>query len=199
MDIIYTRDELETLFNDTVYPHILNTTGKIASYYRHKHHEDYQDIQQLISIDVWRVLERLLVISDNTQSFMRILTSAINFSFRTHYGKIKRRIYIPAQSTISLEDFELEQPSDVNKMNILLDMNGINRHILTVSDNINRFSGEERKAVDFCLRSLLIGREPGKKIIAAFYNTDNPAFFVQYAKYLIRLSIQNIRQSMEHH
>src|ERR1035437_2464766 len=98
MEQIYTPDELQTLFNDTVYPHIIVTTNKIASYYRHKHKEDFEDIQQLISIDVWRVLERLLELAFNTESFMRLLTSSVNYSFKTHYGKIKRTVYTPQQS-----------------------------------------------------------------------------------------------------
>jgi hypothetical protein len=189
---VYTREELETLYNDTVYPHIQSTGGKIASYYRHKHREDYEDILQLISMDMWRVLEKLLLISENSQFFMRILTSAINFSFRTHYGKLKRTYYVPNRDVISLDEFEVTCPSDVNKLNILVDMSDVTGRIMRIADSYNRFTGNERNAVDFCLKSLLLGREPGEKIIRAFYEVDDPSFMIDYARYLIRLSILNI-------
>lgn len=196
MEQIYTDDELQVLFNDTVYPHIIVTTNKIASYYRHKHKEDFEDIQQLISMDVWRVLERLLELSFNTESFMRLLTSSVNYSFKTHYGKIKRTIYVPSQNHVNLEDFEIESPSDVNKLNILIDMDNLSKRVLALSTGFNRFEGQERDAVNFCIKSILVGREPSKKIISAFYNVDIPNFFIDYASYLIRLSMFNIYKSI---
>jgi hypothetical protein len=198
MDTIYTSNELEDLFNTTVYPHIINTTGKIASYYKHKHHEDYEDIQQLIAMDVWRVMERLLEISTDSNSFMRILTSAINFSFKTHYGKLKRTIYVPSQSHVNLEEFEIETPSDVNKLNILIDMDNLSKHIVGLSAGFNRFTANDREAIDFCLKSILLGREPSKKIISAFYMVENAAFCIDYAKYLIRLSLFQIHKHTGH-
>ena len=193
MEQIYTPNELNDLFNDTVYPHIVSTGGKIASYYKHKHPQDYEDILQLICMDVWRVMERLLDISEDSASFMRILTSAINFSFRTHYGKLKRTVYLPNQSNVSLDEFEVETPSDINKLNILIDMSNLNKKILGIADSYNRFTGSERDAVTFCLKSLLVGREPGKKIIAAFYKVTDSNFFIDYSKMLIRLSIYEVR------
>lgn len=198
MDTIYSNEELEELFNDTVYPHILNTGAKIAAYYKHKHKEDYEDILQLISMDVWRVLERLLLIADNKLSFTRLLTSAVNFSFRTHYGKLKKTVYIPNQNTINIDEFECTSVSDVNKLNILIDMSNVHQKIMSVSKQHNRFTGLERDAIEFCLSSLLIGRDPGKKIIAAFYNmeTNEANFCIDYSRYLIRMSISSIHNSM---
>lgn len=198
MDTIYTRDELEDLFNTTVYPHLIVTTNKIASYYRHKHPSDFEDIQQLIAMDLWRVMERLLELSFDNTSFMRLLTSAVNFSFKTHYGKIKRTIYVPSQSHINLEEFEIETPSDINKLNILIDMDNLSTRIVSISRNYTRFEGQEGQAVDFCLKSILLGREPSKKIISAFYNVEVPNFFIDYAKYLIRLSLYQIHQLTGH-
>ena len=193
---IYTREELEQLYNDTVYPHIQNTGKKIASYYKHKHQEDYEDIMQLISMDMWRVLEKLLTISDNSASFMRILTSAVNFSFRTHYGKLKKTIYVPYQNKVSLEEFEIESPSDIKKLDILLDINDVTDRIAMSAMESSRFVGKEGEAVDFCVRCLLIGREPGEKIIGAFYGVQNPAFMIDYAKYLIRLAIFRLHKEL---
>lgn len=195
-DDIYSRQELEDLFNTTVYPHIVKTGGKIASYYKHKHKEDYEDILQLIAIDIWKVTNKLLLISSDSQSFMRILTSAINFSFRTHYGRLKKTVYIPHASTISLEEFEVEQPSDVAKLDILLDLDDVNTRILAFALGDSRFVNGERKAIEFCLKSLLLGREPGKRIIGAFYNVDDPSFILDYSKYLIRLALVRLSKEL---
>lgn len=84
-----TEDSLCILYNSV--ENIINTVSKnIAKTFSRKNAEDFKDIQQEIRLQIYKILPRLSVLSVDGEQLIRILVSAVIFSFRSAYKKYKK-------------------------------------------------------------------------------------------------------------
>lgn len=89
---------LESLYNSIQFI-ITNVTNNKAKRFRRKYPQDFEDLQQVIRLDIWRVFERLLGLSYTADQFIRILISAISFSFRSNYKRLKKTLPVSVGGT----------------------------------------------------------------------------------------------------
>jgi hypothetical protein len=85
------NDYLESLYENIQFI-IDSVTNNKAKRFRKKYPQDFEDIQQGVKIEIWRVFNKLLNLSYTADQFIRILISAISFSFRSNYKRLKKTL-----------------------------------------------------------------------------------------------------------
>jgi len=195
---------LEDLFND-LNPLITQTTNRIAYLYRHKWPADFEDIQQLVRLDVWRFLPKLLSLATSRDSLTRLVVTAINYSFKSHYRNLRRKnhyasaheqdAYNSAFSGIVQEP--IDQLHDVGvdtaaRTEALLDLGNVHSLVLKAALDKNRWKGEEADAVNYCVLTLMHGREPSRKVLKVVYNVTKGMYLIHYSRTLLKICVLQI-------
>lgn len=94
-------DNLNLLYNE-LENIITQVTEKIASSFRYKHPDDFEDIQQNVRISIYKILERLANISISGNQVVSIVVQATVWSFKTHYRRYKKHTPIKLESEGSI-------------------------------------------------------------------------------------------------
>jgi hypothetical protein len=197
---------LEDLFND-LNPLITQTTNRIAYLYRHKWPADFEDIQQLVRLDVWRFLPKLLSLATSRDSLTRLVVTAINYSFKSHYRNLRRKnhyvsaheqdAYNGAFSNIVTVQEPIDQLHDVGvdtaaRTEALLDLGNVQSMVLKAALEKNRWKGEEADAVNYCVLTLMHGREPSRKVLKVVYNVTKGMYLIHYSRTLLKICVLQI-------
>jgi hypothetical protein len=184
---------MEALDVDALYssldPLITKTTQRIAYYYRHKNPADFADIQQNVRIDMWKALPKLLTLATDEQSLTRLVVTAINYSFKVHYKGVKKYHDCTA---VGLENETLMAVLPKDRDELLMDLDTFPARVVASAQQMNRFKGNEGKAVEYCVQLLANGRSPSRKLVQSFYNVTNTVFFMSYATVLLKICVQKM-------
>jgi len=198
---------LEDLFND-LNPLITQTTNRIAYLYRHKWPADFEDIQQLVRLDVWKFLPKLLTLATSKDSLTRLVVTAINYSFKSHYRNLRKKNHYKSAheqdaynsrdgAYFSIVQEPIDQLHDVGidtaaRTEALLDLGNVQSLVLKTALKKNRWKGDEADAVNYCILTLLHGREPSRKVLKVVYNVTKGMYLIQYSRTLLRISVLQI-------
>jgi hypothetical protein len=180
-------------------PFFLDVVNNISRYYRSKYPEDHADIVQQVKIDVWKVLPKLLLLVDNSESLCRIAASASILSFKLNYRKHKKHdlIRLPVISyTTELEPFVRVQADELVQSSSVLEeisIKDIPKKLYNQVLLMNRFK-EDQHIIKFCLTRYLLGHDPSKKILRSVFKTDKGAFFKSYVKTMIRIATYSLEE-----
>ncbi len=195
---------LEDLFND-LNPLITSTTNRIAYLYRHKWPADFEDIQQLVRLDVWRFLPKLLSLATSRDSLTRLVVTAINYSFKSHYRNLRKKNHYhsaheqdtynaafggPVQEPIDeLHDIGIDTAA---RIEALLDLGNIKSLVLKTALKKNRWKGEEADAVNYCVLTLMHGREPSRKVLKVVYGVTKGMYLIHYSRTLLKICVLDV-------
>ena len=195
---------LEDLFND-LNPLITQTTNRIAYLYRHKWPADFEDIQQLVRLDVWKFLPKLLSLATSRDSLTRLVVTAINYSFKSHYRNLRKKMnYYSANEqaawNAAFENIETKPIDELHDIGIdtaarteaLLDLGNIQSLVLKTALRKNRWKGEEADAVNYCVLTLMHGREPSRKVLKVVYNVTKGMYLIHYSRTLLKICVLQI-------
>lgn len=184
VDMIRTID-LETLFNE-VEPLICLTTRRIAYLYRHKWPADFEDIQQLVRLDVWKFLPKLLTLASNQDSLTRLVVTAINYSFKSHYRDVRKQNRV--ELTV-LDEADRVGEEHTKRAELLLDLSNMQSKVLRSALDANRWRGNEQEAVNYCVLTLLHGREPSRKVLKSVYGVNKGMYLIHYSRILLKVCV----------
>lgn len=195
---------LEDLFND-LNPLITSTTNRIAYLYRHKWPADFEDIQQLVRLDVWKFLPKLLSLATSKDSLTRLVVTAINYSFKSHYRNLRRKNHYASAHEQdayngAFKDIEVKPIDELHDIGIdtaarteaLLDLGSIQSLVLKTALRKNRWKGEEADAVNYCVLTLMHGREPSRKVLKVVYNVTKGMYLIHYSRTLLKICVLDV-------
>lgn len=192
---------LEDLFND-LNPLITQTTNRIAYLYRHKWPADFEDIQQLVRLDVWKFLPKLLTLATSKDSLTRLVVTAINYSFKSHYRTLRKKnhyVSVNNSNTVVINS-PIDELHDVGidtaaRTEALLDLGNVQSMVLKAVLAKNRWRGEEQDAVNYCVLTMLHGREPSRKVLKVVYGVTKGMYLIHYSRTLLKICVlQMMRQ-----
>lgn len=195
---------LEDLFND-LNPLITQTTNRIAYIYRHKWPADFEDIQQLVRLDVWKFLPKLLSLATSKDSLTRLVVTAINYSFKSHYRNLRRKNhYISGHEqdayNAAFRGIVQEPIDELHGVGIdtaarteaLLDLDNVYSLVLKTALKKNRWKGEEADAVNYCVLTMMHGREPSRKVLKVVYGVTKGMYLIHYSRTLLKICVLQI-------
>lgn len=198
---------LEDLFND-LNPLITQTTNRIAYLYRHKWPADFEDIQQLVRLDVWKFLPKLLSLATSRDSLTRLVVTAINYSFKSHYRNLRRKNhYCTTNEGGTFIEHEVKPIDELHDIGIdtaarteaLLDLGNVQSLVLKAALAKNRWKGDEQDAVNYCVLTLMHGREPSRKVLKVVYNVTKGMYLIHYSRTLLKICVlQMLRENGVH-
>lgn len=195
---------LEDLFND-LNPLITQTTNRIAYLYRHKWPADFEDIQQLVRLDVWKFLPKLLSLATSRDSLTRLVVTAINYSFKSHYRNLRKKNHYHSAHeqdayNAAFKDIEVKPIDELHDIGIdtaarteaLLDLGNVQSMVLKTALRRNRWKGEEADAVNYCVLTLMHGREPSRKVLKVVYGVTKGMYLIHYSRTLLKICVLDI-------
>ena len=183
---------LEDLFND-LNPLITQTTNRIAYLYRHKHTADFEDIQQLVRLDVWKFLPKLLTLATSKDSLTRLVVTAINYSFKSHYRNVRKKNKLELTVLDEADNVGVEY---IKRSDMIIDLSNVQAVILKAALTKNRWTGEEQEGVNYCILTLLHGREPSRKVLKVVYGVTKGMYLIHYTRTLLKICVlQMMRRS----
>jgi hypothetical protein len=83
------EDTLDNLYNQ-IDPIVLEVTSRISFSFKHKHPDDFLDIQQNVRLSIYRILKRLADISVTGNQVISVVIKATVWSLKTHYRRYKK-------------------------------------------------------------------------------------------------------------
>lgn len=170
-------------------PLIVKSLNRLCYYYKNTHPEDFADIRQMVRVNLWQSLPKLLTIATDEQSLTRIIVNAISFSFKVNYKKVKK--YNDIEKLCLDSDLLLTiNPSE--KDELVMSLAEYPSRIWEETKRINRFKDRERDVVAYCIALLMTGRLPSKKLISMFFNINNAQFFINYSRTILALACERI-------
>ena len=186
---------LEDLFND-LNPLITQTTNRIAYLYRHKWPADFEDIQQLVRLDVWKFLPKLLTLATSKDSLTRLVITAINYSFKSHYRNLRKKNNYPSMNnsntvviTSSIDELHDVGIDTAARTEALLDLGNVQSVVLKRTIDLNRWTGDEQDAVNYCVLTMLHGREPSRKVLKVVYGITKGMYLIHYSRTLLKICV----------
>lgn len=195
---------LEDLFND-LEPLISSTTKRIAYLYRHKRPADFEDIQQLVRLDVWKFLPKLLTLATSKDSLTRLVVTAINYSFKSHYRNLRKSInyYSGNDAGTFIDQRSIDELHDVGidtakRDELLMDLSTVQATLLKSALNKNRWRGDEQEAVSYCVLTLLHGREPSRKVLKVVYGVTKGMYLIHYSRTLLKICVLQMLRANRH-
>lgn len=197
---------LEDLFND-LDPLITKTTNRIAFLYRHKWPADFEDIQQLVRLDVWKFLPKLLTLATSKDSLTRLVVTAINYSFKSHYRNLRRKQHWHSGNEKGALEHIGQKPIDelhdvgidtATRTEALIDLGNMQSRLLKVALERNRYRGDEQDAVNYCLLTLLHGREPSRKVLKVVYGVNKGMYLIHYSRTLLKICVLQMMRRAHH-
>ena len=84
------KDRLALLYL-SVDPVILSVLQRASKNFRHKHPEDFDDLVQSVKMDIFKILEKLVSISETGNQVLSIVIKASTWSFKTNYRLLKKQ------------------------------------------------------------------------------------------------------------
>jgi hypothetical protein len=180
--------DTETLFND-LEPLITQSLNRIAYMYRHRYPADFEDISQLVKMDIWRTLPKLLALASSMDSLTRLVVTAINYSFKSHYRDVRKKNKL--ELTV-LEEAERVGEEHTKRADLLIDLSNMQSKVLKSTLDRNRWTGDEQEAVNYCCLTLLHGREPSRKILKSVYNVNKGMYLIHYSRVLLKICVLDI-------
>jgi hypothetical protein len=186
---------LEDLFND-LNPLITQTTNRIAYLYRHKWPADFEDIQQLVRLDVWKFLPKLLTLATSKDSLTRLVVTAINYSFKSHYRNLRKKNNYASMNnsntvviTSSIDELHDVGIDTAARTEALLDLGNVQSEVLRRTVEKNRWTGDEQSAVNYCIITMLHGREPSRKVLKVVYGVTKGMYLIHYSRTLLKICV----------
>lgn len=177
-------------------PLVVNVLSKIAASLRGRSYEDYQDIQQLVRLDVFTVLPKLLEISVVPAQVIAIVVKVTSWSFKTHYHRIKNK----KPSLVYLTDLNSElTESEIVDNKIFVNSNQLDHVYLHSLQNLivakalelNKYKNK-KELILFCINSFFEGRDPSTKLIGKRWEENNPYYMRDYSFTLFRLALLKV-------
>jgi len=188
--------ELITTIYSTLDPLIVNVLSKIASSLKNKHHEDYQDIQQQVRLDVYTVLPKLMDISVVPAQVIAIVVKVTSWSFKTHYHRMKNKkpifVYLTDLNSELTESEIVDNKIFVNSNQFdYTYLNSLQSLIIDKVISLNKYKNKN-ELILFCINSFFEGRDPSTKLISKRWEESNPYFMKDYSLLLFKMAILSV-------
>lgn len=182
-------------------------TKNISKTYRRKHAEEFEDLQQSIKLEIFKVMPRLVGISIDAEQFVRLLVSSILYKFKQEYSILKKKQPIEFYEThpsdngwkpdndvliihyLDLDKEEETSPSEGSiapSQEYYVYLSGLKDRLLSLAKDYNRFKDKE-EIILFCIDYILKGQTLSRRLLKKMYNINNIAFWIRYSEVLLRL------------
>lgn len=215
------EENLHSLYEELDF--IINqVTKNIARSFSRKHPDAFEDIRQNIKIEIYNRLEKLARLSIDGENLVCILVSATCLIFNTYYRKWERDTPydslvdaskaseefhpISGMMEVGINDIDpthIDEEDQVYSKAIVwskpiveekLKLQDFLRIVQVEAVALSNF--ENKELIEFCVNSLLSGRQPSLAIIQKLWKVEDPGFWPSYALVLIRLAILKAKRSL---
>ena len=215
------KDRLALLYL-SVDPIILSVLQRISKNFRHKHPEDFDDLAQSVKMDIFKILEKLVNMSETGNQVLSIIIKAATWSFKTNYRYLKKQRgisfeymydflsesliyqenpdYLQGVETLAVPiDFDFSLLSLVStppNQYACLFLKRLPSNIVEQALKNNRYKDKD-PILKFCMDCYLEGRSPSSILITKRWGISNANFWIKYSFILLKLGILSVYKGVK--